>query len=39
MRFGIGIGMNTDHLLEKVGQQFSASRKRIRSIEARPGAS
>ena len=33
MRFGIG--MNTDHTLEEVGQQFSLTRERIRQIEAR----
>jgi RNA polymerase primary sigma factor len=33
MRFGIGI--NADHTLEEVGQQFSVSRERIRQIEAR----
>jgi RNA polymerase primary sigma factor len=33
MRFGIG--MNTDHTLEEVGQQFSVSRERIRQIEAK----
>jgi DNA-directed RNA polymerase sigma subunit (sigma70/sigma32) len=33
MRFGIGIGMNTDHTLEEVGQQFSV--ERIRQIEAK----
>ena len=32
MRFSIG--MNTDHTLEEVGQQFSVSRERIRQIEA-----
>jgi hypothetical protein len=32
MRFGIG--MNTDHTLEEVGQQFSVTRERIRQIEA-----
>jgi len=36
MRFGIG--MNTDHTLEEVGQQFSATRERIRQIEAEPEA-
>ena len=35
MRFGIGIGMNTDHTLEEVGQQFSVTRERIRQIEAK----
>jgi len=33
LRFGIG--MNTDHTLEEVGQQFSVTRERIRQIEAR----
>jgi RNA polymerase primary sigma factor len=33
MRFGIG--MNADHTLEEVGQQFSLTRERIRQIEAR----
>ncbi len=33
MRFGIG--MNTDHTLEEVGQQFSVTRERIRQIEAK----
>jgi len=33
MRFGIGI--NTDHTLEEVGQQFSVTRERIRQIEAK----
>lgn len=33
MRFGIG--MNTDHALEEVGQQFSVTRERIREIEAK----
>jgi RNA polymerase primary sigma factor len=35
MRVGIGIGMNTDHTLEEVGQQFSVTRERIRQIEAK----
>jgi RNA polymerase primary sigma factor len=35
MRFGIGIGMNTEHTLEEVGQQFSVTRERIRQIEAK----
>jgi RNA polymerase primary sigma factor len=30
-----GIGMNTDHMLEEVGQQFSVARGRIRQIEAK----
>jgi RNA polymerase primary sigma factor len=33
MRFGIG--MNTDHTLEEVGQKFSVTRERIRQIEAK----
>ena len=33
MRFGIG--MNTDHTLEEVGQQFHVTRERIRQIEAK----
>ena len=33
MRFGIG--MNTDHTLGEVGQQFSVTRERIRQIEAK----
>jgi RNA polymerase primary sigma factor len=33
MRFGIG--MNTDHTLEEVGQQFNVTRERIRQIEAK----
>ena len=33
MRFGIGV--NTDHTLEEVGQQFSVTRERIRQIEAK----
>jgi len=33
MRFGFG--MNTDHTLEEVGQQFSVTRERIRQIEAK----
>ena len=32
---GFGIGMNTDHTLEEVGQQFSVTRERIRQIEAK----
>ena len=31
----LGIGMNTDHTLEEVGQQFSVTRERIRQIEAK----
>ncbi|HCK32117.1 MAG TPA: hypothetical protein DHW10_01100, partial [Rhodospirillaceae bacterium] len=30
-----GIGMNTDHTLEEVGQQFNVTRERIRQIEAK----
>jgi RNA polymerase primary sigma factor len=30
-----GIGMNTDHMVEDVGRQFSVSRARIRQIEAK----
>jgi RNA polymerase primary sigma factor len=30
-----GIGLNTDHTLEEVGQQFSVTRERIRQIEAK----
>ena len=40
LRMRFGIGMNTDHTLEEVGQQFSVTRERIRQIEAkalRPG--
>jgi RNA polymerase primary sigma factor len=37
MRFGIG--MNTDHTLEEVGQRFSVTRERIRQIEQRRCAS
>jgi hypothetical protein len=33
LRTGFGIGMNTDHTLEEVGQQFSVTRERIRQIE------
>ncbi len=33
LRMRFGIGMNTDHTLEEVGQQFSVSRERIRQIE------
>ena len=32
---GYGIGMNTDHTLEEVGQQFNVTRERIRQIEAK----
>src|SRR5271165_2979582 len=35
LRMRFGIGMNTDHTLEEVGQQFSVSRERIRQIEAK----
>ena len=35
LRMRFGIGMNTDHTLEEVGQQFSATRERIRQIEAK----
>jgi len=35
LRMRIGIGMNTDHALEEVGQQFSVTRERIRQIEAK----
>jgi RNA polymerase primary sigma factor len=35
LRMRFGIGMNTDHTLEEVGQQFSVSRERIRPIEAK----
>src|SRR3984885_8859719 len=35
LRMRFGIGMNTDHTLEEVGQQFSVTRERIRQIEAR----
>ena len=31
----VGIGMNSDHTLEEVGQQFSVTRERIRQIEAK----
>ena len=33
LRMRFGIGMNTDHTLEEVGQQFSVTRERIRQIE------
>ena len=36
LRMRFGIGMNTDHTLEEVGQQFSVTRERIRQIEAQP---
>src|SRR4051794_14110550 len=35
LRMRFGIGMNTDHTLEEVGQQFSVARERIRQIEAK----
>ncbi|MEA3035184.1 MAG: polymerase primary sigma factor [Sphingomonadales bacterium] len=35
LRMRFGIGMNTDHTLEEVGQQFSVTRERIREIEAK----
>ena len=35
LRMRFGIGMNTDHTLEQVGQQFSVTRERIRQIEAK----
>jgi RNA polymerase primary sigma factor len=35
LRMRFGIGMNTDHTLEEVGQQFSVTRERIRQIEAK----
>lgn len=34
LRMRFGIGMNTDHMLEEVSQQFLVTRKRIRQIEA-----
>ncbi len=39
LRMRFGIGMNTDHTLEEVGQQFSVTRERIRQIEAKRFAS
>ena len=38
LRMRFGIGMNTDHTLEEVGQQFSVTRERIRQIEAKAHA-
>ena len=35
VRMRFGIGMNTDHTLEKVGQRFLVTRERIRQIEAK----
>jgi RNA polymerase sigma factor (sigma-70 family) len=35
LRLRFGIGMNTDHTLEEVGQQFSVTREGIRQIEAK----
>ncbi len=35
LRLRVGIGMNTDHTLEEVGQQFSVTRARIRQIQAK----
>ena len=35
LRMRFGIGTNTDHTLEEVGQQFSVTRERIRQIEAK----
>src|SRR5215510_6339411 len=35
LRMRFGIGMNKDHTLEEVGQQFSVTRERIRQIEAK----
>ncbi|MFC7739150.1 sigma factor-like helix-turn-helix DNA-binding protein, partial [Roseomonas sp. GCM10028921] len=35
LRMRFGIGMNSDHTLEEVGQQFNVTRERIRQIEAK----
>jgi RNA polymerase primary sigma factor len=35
LRMRFGIGMNTDHTLEEVGQQYAVTRERIRQIEAK----
>jgi RNA polymerase sigma factor (sigma-70 family) len=35
LRMRFGIGMNTDHTLDQIGQQFSVTRERIRQIEAK----
>ena len=35
VRMRFGLGMNSDHTLEEVGQQFSVTRERIRQIEAK----
>jgi RNA polymerase primary sigma factor len=35
LRMRFGIGMNKDHTLEEIGQQFSVTRERIRQIEAK----
>jgi len=35
LRMRFGIGMNTNHTLEEVGQQFSVTRERIRQIDAK----
>jgi len=35
LRMRFGIGMNTDHTLEEVGQEFDVTRERIRQIEAK----
>jgi RNA polymerase primary sigma factor len=35
LRMRFGVGMNSDHTLEEVGQQFSVTRERIRQIEAK----
>ena len=35
LRMRFGIGMNKDHTLQEVGQQFSVTRERIRQIEAK----